>query len=83
MRKIVLLTVLNICAALAIVAQAAPEIQVSVTSLDFGDGYNGYNEYRTLVVTGIDLTDDISLSFSPMSSFALNAAANSSGVSMR
>lgn len=62
MRKIVLLTVLNICAALAIVAQGAPQIMVSATSLDFGDGYNGYNEYRTLVVTGIDLTDDINLS---------------------
>ena len=62
MRRIVLLTVLSICAALAIVAHGAPQIMVSATSLDFGDGYNGYNEYRTLVVTGIDLTDDISLS---------------------
>lgn len=62
MRKIVLLTVLNICAALAIMAQGAPQILVSATSLDFGDGYNGYNEFRTLIVTGVDLTDDINLS---------------------
>lgn len=68
MRKIVLLAVLNICAALAIVAQGAPQIIVSTTSLDFGDGYNGYNEYRTLVVTGVDLTDDISLTLQGASS---------------
>lgn len=61
MRRTVLLTLLNMCAAMAIVAHGAPQILVSATSLDFGDGYNGYNECRTLVVTGIDLTDDISL----------------------
>lgn len=64
MRKIVLLSVLCICAALTALAQGTPQIVVDSTSLNFGTGYNGYNEYRTIVVTGIDLTDDIFLTIS-------------------
>ena len=43
-------------------APAEPSITTSVTSLDFGDCYNGYNEQRSLVITGVSLTHDISLS---------------------
>lgn len=35
---------------------------VDSTSLNFGVGYNGYNELRTIVVTGVNLTDDVTLS---------------------
>lgn len=62
MRKIVLLSVLCICAAFTALAQGAPQIMVDCSSLDFGTGYNGYHEHRSIVVTGIDLTGDISLS---------------------
>ena len=41
---------------------AGPSITTSVTSLDFGNCYNGYNEQRSLVITGVNLTHDISLS---------------------
>lgn len=61
MRKIVLLFVLCICAALTALAQGTPQIEVDCASIDFGTGYNGYHEYRTIVVTGIDLTDDVFL----------------------
>ena len=39
-----------------------PAITTSVSSLEFGDCYNGYNEFRSLTLTGVHLTENISLS---------------------
>lgn len=40
---------------------AEPSITTSVTSLDFGNCYNGYNKQRSLIITGVNLTHNISL----------------------
>lgn len=39
-----------------------PSITTSVSSLEFGNCYNGYNEFRSLTLTGVHLTENISLS---------------------
>lgn len=39
-----------------------PSITTSEESLDFGNCYNGYNEYRSLILTGYNLTENITLS---------------------
>ena len=41
-----------------------PSITTSVELLDFGDCYNGYYENRSLVITGENLTENITLSIS-------------------
>lgn len=42
--------------------QGPPSITTSVDELNFGDCYNGYHEYRSLIITGENLNSDITLS---------------------
>jgi len=69
MKKIVYLIMLMASMAWSATGAAAPIVVVDCEALDFGDGYNGYHEYRTLTLTGSDLTGDVTLSLAGSNAF--------------